>query len=41
MEKIKLLKAIGLKFEFDDLLEKIEVEDNPIKNKNVMLFGCW
>ncbi len=38
-EKIKLLKAIGLKFEFDDLLEKIEVEDNPIKNKNFLATG--
>lgn len=38
-EKIKLLKEIGLKFEFDDLLEKIEVEDNPIKNKNFLATG--
>ncbi len=38
-KKIMELKEIGLKFEFEDLEEKSEIEDNPIKNKNFLATG--
>ncbi len=38
-KKITELKEIGLKFEFEDLEEESEIEDNPIKNKNFLATG--
>ena len=36
--KIEKLKEIGLKFE-NEKIEKIEIEDNPIKNKKFLATG--